>query len=602
MPLNRGLSALVIALLGSPLPGEVQVLAVARPGPVWTGVQIPSGVGSLKLQGPKGQELPLQWRWQRFGAPMAGRRWAVLCFEASRPGLHRLHCEPGIGPARLEMDRPELPVLLLQGVPLAPSEPSSTWVGPVCAVRTGSGFGGPGEGLWWWLQVESWACGEVRLSLEVSWLRNDNSGPLDLTLELPAGPESWQVVRGGGQVLDGLWRPFARETSLAPGEAWLSRIRGSLGHGVQRSFRWGDQPRRPGRRASFDRLPAGPHALPVFGAGSLSGPDRALDQALRQVVAKITGQQEPRNRGDLQDRHGAWLNLEYDLAWALVLHFQRTGDPLFLEAALEASDHVTTTDRACLDRTGEIRALPHVHGNGHRGRGTESGHVWLQGQLGAALLAGDERLVARAAETVFALVGVIQDRGGRRISRTLGWPALALAAWEEWTGAEQVTRAYQALAEQVARAWSDEEGAFLFAGEKLGPGLWLVPPWVQVGLLTRPALHAKPSLPWGARLSRLLRPPLASGCTESLIVRAGDLPRPGRPASLAHLALALEGGALAACAEEAWQREARGLARGMEKALQKADGRELTLLARAWPVVALGLMGPRDQRNVRVPR
>ena len=365
---------------------ETQRLEVLQPGPVRTGVALPAETGSLVVLEPGGERVPSQWRWQTHGAPGARRRFAVLCFEAASPGSFRIACRQGRGPTTLDLAAPGFPPPLLGGVPLAAARERPDWTGPVCAVQTLSGSGGPAEGLWWWGQAEAWACGEVRLTLEIAWLRHCDSEALELALPLPPGPLHWQVARGGGRLEEAVWKPLPAGTRLAPGEAWLSRLRGSLRPTRQLGPRWADQPGRPAGRAPFDRLPGGPAALPAFAAAGLAGPDRALDQALRAAVGKLLASERPRDRGDLKDRHGAWLNQEYDLAWALVLHFQRTGAPLFLEAALEALGHSTSTDRACLDRTGAVRGLAHVHGPEHRGRGTESGHLWLQGQLGAALL------------------------------------------------------------------------------------------------------------------------------------------------------------------------------------------------------------------------
>ena len=91
------------------------------------------------------------------------------------------------------------------------------------------------------------------------------------------------------------------------------------------------------------QLPGGPKVLLPPGILGYQRQEMALDRKLRKLVKEMTTA-APRDLGDLRDQKGEWLNLEYDLPWALTLHYLRRGDPLFLAAAMAG---LTTTAALC---------------------------------------------------------------------------------------------------------------------------------------------------------------------------------------------------------------------------------------------------------------
>ncbi len=377
---------------------------------------------------------------------------------------------------------------------------------------------------------------------------------------------------------------------MRPGEGWISRLlgipRGRKGRGPR--WGWGDQPRADPARLCRLFLPGGPPFLLPAGRGGLGSQDRALGKAFRKVLERSLSWKDPRDQGDLKDRRGAWINLEYDLPWALVLHFLRTGNPLFLEGAGSCLDHVNSTDRSWTDRPGETADLYLVHGRNHRGNGTETGHTWIQGLLATALLTGDRGWLEMGASTARTLALAVQDRGMGGVSRCLGWPGVGLHSWLEFTRDPVAERALARLARVAARAWTPGAGAFLLPGDRKWTHLWVIPLWVQAGLLGGLALLGAPEKDWADRCSLLLAPPGWRERTPpaTLVYREGSPPRASHPCGPAMTALALEGTAWICGSSRAWRKEAHLLARGLEKALRRADAREITLLGRAWPVVA----------------
>ncbi|HHI69262.1 MAG TPA: hypothetical protein ENJ97_08080 [Planctomycetes bacterium] len=572
---------------------------MVRPGPVLLGRPVPLDCRALQVRGPGGLEAPLQWKPVDF-LPAGGAcfRWARIAWIAPRPGVYRLLAgrvsSKGGDPPQREPLEGWLPSrVFLEGRP-CPGREGSSWRGPVLAERVLQGWGPPGAGLAWTLTSQTWATGEERLTFRLARAGEGPPGVGEVLVPLPRGERDWFVLRGGGRVEAGLWRVLPEKNEMRPGEIWEGRLLGRPpgAHGPPPRWGWGDQPwEDPGKLCGLP-LPGKPVLLLPAGRGPLGSQDRALGKALGKLLERSLSWKDPRDRGDLRDKRGEWTNLEFDLPWALVLQYLRTGNPLYLEGARSCLAHLNSTDRAWLDRPGETSGLFLVHGRDHRGNGTETGHAWIQGMLAAALLAGDRDLLGQCASTVRALVLAVQDRGMGGVSRCLGWPGLALATWLEFTRDPPAAKALGLLAGLTSRSWAPRAGAFLLPGDRAGFHRWVIPLWVQAGLLGRLALLGDPRRDWSARCGLLLAPP---GWRRRippavLVYREGSPPRASRPCALSKLALALEGTAWIAGSTRAWRKGAHLLARGLEKALRRADAREVTLLGRAWPVVAARLL------------
>ncbi len=570
----------------------------ARAGPILLGRPLPAEGRAFLVRGPGGLQVPLQWKWVAF-PPARGAcfRWARLAWIAPRPGAYRLLAAEGSAPrpkARPGGLEGWLPGSVFLEGRACPGREGPSWKGRVLAERVLQGWGPPGAGLSWTLTSRVWACGQVRLTFRLARSGEGAPGAGPVLVPLPGGKREWRVLRGGGRVEGGLWRVLPEKNGMRPGEIWDARLLGRPPGARDRPPRWGwgDQPwEDPGRLCALP-LPGKPALLLPAGRGGLGSQDRALGKALRKAMETSLSWKDPRDRGDLKDGRGEWTNLEYDFPWALVLQFLRTGNPLYLEGARSCLAHMNSTDRAWLDRPGETADLFLVHGRDHRGNGTETGHVWIQGLLSTALLTGDRDLLGKCASTVRALTLAVQDRGTGGVSRCLGWPGLALASWLEFTRDRAAGKALAMLAGLASRSWAPRAGAFLLPGDKAGSYRWVIPLWVQAGLLGRLALLGDPGKDWSARCRLLLAPPGWRGRLPpaTLVYREGSPPRASRPCALSMLALALEGTAWISGATRAWRKGAHLLARGLEKALRRADARETALLGRAWPVVAARLL------------
>ncbi len=585
---------------GAPPGGRVlHRFRVLRPGPVLLGRPLPGGTRFLRLRDPLGRSCPLQWTWVDFRPPPWARwRWARLVFLPSRAGTYELLAGEAAGEGLLPEggERPLpgwLPPFLLASGETCPGREVRSWRGPLLARRVLQGFGPPGSLLSWSLASLAFATGEIRLTFQVQRVGGEEGPAGLLEVPLPPGERKALVLRGGGHVGGGRWQVLPPGALLEPGEARRSKLLllpPGPSRGVPAGWAWGDQPGEDPRVLCALPIPGAPPLLPA-GKGGLGGQDRALGKALRKWVARSAAWKDPRDRGDSKDAAGAWTNLEFDTPWALVLQYLRTGNPEYLEGALFLLDHQVSTDRAFLDRPGSVLGLSLVHGRTHRGRGTETGHTWIQGLLAAALLSGEEDLLEACAATVRALALAVQDGGGGGISRSLGWPAKAFSTWLDFTRDDPAAGALARLARMAAASWEPRAGAFLLPGERAGFHRWVVPLWVQAGLLVGPARLADPESPWEDRCRLLLRPAGWKGRLppSSLVYLEGSPPRPGKVLSLPRLALALEGTAWIAGGTKTWRRAARHLSRNLEKALRRGDARAVTLLGRAWPVVAARL-------------
>jgi hypothetical protein len=156
------------------------------------------------------------------------------------------------------------------------------------------------------------------------------------------------------------------------------------------------------------------------------------------------------------DRYpNGWGNVEYDLPHALFLLYARSGEPRFLDWALDTVHHYMATD---INHGGDERlpgGAPHVHHTDHVGRGNDLGHTWLEGLLDCYHLTGEPRALAAARGVADFCVDAVQRTAfARRSERAIGWMLICLTEMYRATNEDRYLAACAPVIEQ-ALTWQD---------------------------------------------------------------------------------------------------------------------------------------------------
>jgi hypothetical protein len=161
-----------------------------------------------------------------------------------------------------------------------------------------------------------------------------------------------------------------------------------------------------------------------------------------------------------------WGNIEYDLPYAFLLQFVRSGDVEFLEEAERNALHFIDIDIIHDDTDHFIVGAPHVHANDHRNEDIsydaafgryDPGHIWVQGLLTYHFLTGHRRAI-EVAEGIGDFTARLFERTrviGRQV-RQIGWPLVSLTAMYEATGKEHYLCGARRVMDQ-ALEWQDPE-------------------------------------------------------------------------------------------------------------------------------------------------
>ena len=149
------------------------------------------------------------------------------------------------------------------------------------------------------------------------------------------------------------------------------------------------------------------------------------------------------------ERRYNWGNLEYDMAWGLLVHFARTADLRFLARATEASRHMAAIDVIndaanpynlgrvhvhCLAHTGgyhpkRIEGAKYWYNHG----GHDVGHTWTQGMYMTYCLTGDRRYLDSAELVAAWLAAHYTPAFYRSVHRNYGWATIAVLAGYQTT-------------------------------------------------------------------------------------------------------------------------------------------------------------------------
>ena len=150
------------------------------------------------------------------------------------------------------------------------------------------------------------------------------------------------------------------------------------------------------------------------------------------------------------ERRYNWGNLEYDMAWGLLVHFARTADLRFLARAVEASRHMAAidviNDAASPYNLGRVHVHCLAHTGGYHPKriegaeywfnhgGHDVGHTWTQGMYTTYCLTGDRRCLDSAELVATWLATHYTQAFYRWVHRNYGWATLAVLGGYHTTG------------------------------------------------------------------------------------------------------------------------------------------------------------------------
>lgn len=214
----------------------------------------------------------------------------------------------------------------------------------------------------------------------------------------------------------------------------------------------------PARAAAAFQAPALLTASPEYicGTGAFMDlePERpgVFDSFGQYVLKGLEGLENTRKRVreysymDYGDWYGEravnWGNQEYDLQWALLVNYARSGDLRLYDRAMQAAFHTATIDSINAAPNPERLGLQYYHCLGHTGgfgmarvpdakywfesTGFNTGHMWTQGTYTAYCLTGDERLREPVANLAQWLAGPYARGFEQYVHRNYGWSVVAL--------------------------------------------------------------------------------------------------------------------------------------------------------------------------------
>lgn len=220
-------------------------------------------------------------------------------------------------------------------------------------------------------------------------------------------------------------------------------------------------------------------------AGSFDDYENAFDKSFAQLEEgrKRRSEYGWMNFGDwFGERHWNWGNNEYDLSYACLLQFARTGNLACLFRGIEMARHYTTIDFIAASLPNK-RELMYAHSTGHVGGfidkddprladlgklianlkgGTDSsgGHAHLTGAFYMGCLSGEKRLFEVAREDCWNQAERYTPAFKIHIERAVGWPIInAINAWK-FTGNPYYLNAARIFFEAVKNTQNPETGCF----------------------------------------------------------------------------------------------------------------------------------------------
>lgn len=176
-----------------------------------------------------------------------------------------------------------------------------------------------------------------------------------------------------------------------------------------------------------------------------------------------------------------WGNLEYDLAWGLLVQFARAGDVRFFDRAEQAARHMVGIDsvNAVSANQPHLLGIQKYHSVGHTGghnltrpegldywftnAGYNTGHIWTQGPYMAYALTGDRRFLDTVELTAHWFALQYAQSLETWVHRNYGWAMIGVL------GAYQVTPHPVYL--NAARLFAD----YVITRQCPGTGVWAHP-------------------------------------------------------------------------------------------------------------------------------
>ncbi|MDO5581288.1 MAG: hypothetical protein Q4G69_09135 [Planctomycetia bacterium] len=220
-------------------------------------------------------------------------------------------------------------------------------------------------------------------------------------------------------------------------------------------------------------------------AGSFDDYEKAFEKSFVQLEEgrKKRSEYGWMNFGDwFGERSWNWGNNEYDLPYACLLQFVRTGNADYLFRGFEMARHYTTIDFIAAAAPNK-RELMYAHSTGHVGgfidkedprlpalgkvvanlKGStdgSGGHAFLTGAFYMGCLSGEKRLFDVAAEDCWNQAERYTPAFKIHIERAVGWPIInAVNAWK-FTGNPYYLNAARIFFEAVKNTQNPETGCF----------------------------------------------------------------------------------------------------------------------------------------------
>ncbi len=204
--------------------------------------------------------------------------------------------------------------------------------------------------------------------------------------------------------------------------------------------------------------------------------EQRLDSAFDDFVARRQREREYgfMNYGDwFGERTWNWGNNEYDTAWALAVHFLRTGNRVMLDQAIISAAHSADVDTIHHHADPNRVGFQYTHCIGHTARyfpsdwkgmggfnthsGNRGGHIWSQGLFAVYALTGEERLLETGRTITDMLAHHTTDfRYGAE--RTVGWPMVAVMAGHDFDANPYYLNAAKLMADIVVWTQHPERG------------------------------------------------------------------------------------------------------------------------------------------------
>lgn len=185
------------------------------------------------------------------------------------------------------------------------------------------------------------------------------------------------------------------------------------------------------------------------------------------------------------ERYWNWGNNEYDMPYALALHFARTGRLELLERGTQMARHYFTVD-VCHDAPHPLRELIYGHCVGHTGLflkprderikayeatsgkrflgflGTmhDTGHAHLPGLFFAACLTGDRQMYDTAVRCAWNQAMKYTPKFNFGIERAAGWPLINATFAYQFTGNPYFLHAAKIYFEKIRSIQNPQTGCF----------------------------------------------------------------------------------------------------------------------------------------------